>query len=189
VTAIAILLALTFAVPPAAAEQVYRACPGGAEIETAADVSWRPTASAVRKHRDLRQRLHLPFPDAGERIFVHSFGSHHGTVEFSVVAVRRPDGIWHVDEAGEEWSALSPTVSHALPHKQYDLSTAQSRRVDAAIADRCLLASPTFLRDPNLAGGAMQTLEILSKRKHVILGWLGKRTREEEALLQLIARD
>ena len=171
-------------------ERGYRSCPGAEVLRKTVDISWKPAESKAAKHRDLRARLKLSFPDGRDRILVHSFGSHHRTVEFSIVAVRRSNGIWHVDEAGEAFDLLLRLGPQALPHKEYDLSATDSKRVDTLIADPCLLAAPTFLRDPNIvAGGALQTLEIATRRRSAVLSWFGLRTPEEEKLIKLIARD
>lgn len=172
------------------AERRYRQCAGSEVLAKAADVSWKPVGSEAARHRLLRARLNLDFPDAGDRILLHSFGTHHGTVEFSIVGVRRPSGIWRVSEAGEMSGGLLPLDPKALPHKAYDLSAKDSRQVDAFIADPCLLAAPTFLRDPNIiAGGAQQTLEITTRRRSVVLSWFGLRPPEAEKLIMLVARD
>jgi hypothetical protein len=191
-----LLLAACVAPPARAAsriadrERIYKGCAGSEVLRKAADISWKPAESVAARHRDLRARLNLPFADRGDRILLHSFGSHHTTVEFSIVAVRRSNGIWHVDETGEESAGLLETKPKALPHKAYDLSAGDSRRVDALIANPCLLAAPTFLRDPNiLAGGARQTLEIITRRRAAVLSWFGLRTREVEELIKLVARD
>ena len=176
--------------PPANAERRFRTCPGSEILAKATDVTWKPQVSKADGHRDLRARLKLDFPDSGDRILLHSIGVHHTAVEFSIVAVRRPDGIWHVDEAGMQSGGLLRLEPEALPHKEYDLSATDSRRVDALIADPCLLAAPTFLRDPNIvAGGALQTLEIATKRRSAVLSWFGLRTPETERLIKLVARD
>lgn len=178
--------------PPqtAHAERRYRQCPGSAMLGKAVDISWKARRSVEARHRDLRARLNLDFPEARDRILLHSFGSHHSTVEFSIVGVRRPDGIWDVDEAGQETGGLLPTEPRIFPHKRYRLSAAESRQVDALVADPCLLAAPTYLRDPNIvAGGAEQTLEIVAGRRYVILSWFGMRTPEAEKLIELVARD
>lgn len=171
-------------------EAVYKSCPGSEALRKAADISWKPAESKATRHRDLRARLNLGFPEGGARILLYSIGSHHTTVEFSVVAVRRTTGLWHVDEAGQESGGLLRIEPQTLPHKKYDLSARDSRRVDALIRERCLLAAPTFLRDPNIvAGGAYQTLEIVTGRQSTVLSWFGLRTPEVEKLIKLVARD
>ena len=171
-------------------EQAFRTCPGADQLSSAANVSWQPLASTVAKHRALRERLRLGFPESRERVLYHSFGRHHETVEFSVVATRDVRGTWHVDQAGEQGPGLLSLPATALPRKTHALTTEESRRIDALIGDRCLHFSPTFMRDPNIvSGGATQTLEIERGGRRTVISWFGSRTPQTDQLLKLIVRD
>jgi hypothetical protein len=175
---------------PAGLERVYRACPGAGMLRKAANVSWAPAESMTEEHRTLRKRLGLDFPEKGDRVFFFSSGTHHTSVQFTVAAARGPDGLWHVDEAGEEGPGLLRIPVSPIPHKSYDLSASESRRVDALLADPCLRAAPRFMRDPEImSGGALQTLDIVTARGRLTVSWFGLRTREEERLVNLIAKD
>lgn len=175
---------------PVQLERSYRTCAGASLLRKATDVSWRPAESMIEEHRGLRKRLGLDFPEEGERVFFHSTATHHTSVQFTVVAARRADGLWHVDEAGEEGPGLLQIPVRPLPHKSYDLSASESRRVDALLENPCLGAAPRFLRDPDImSGGAFQTLDIVTAKRRLTLSWFGLRTREEERLVRLIAKD
>lgn len=172
------------------AESRYRRCPGSTVLAKLADVSWKPQESRIARHRDLRSRLNLEFPEGAKRILLYSTASHHTTVEFSIVAVRRTSGIWHVDAAGRQARGLLDIEPKDLPRRVHDLSAEDSRRVDGLVADRCLLAGPAFLRDPDIvAGGAAQTLEIIGGRRSAVFGWFGRPTPEAQKLIDLITRD
>lgn len=176
---------------PVAAERLYRSCAGSSKVlKKATNVSWRPVKSKIEEHRSLRDRLRLSFPSGSDRILFHSLGSHHTTAQFSVVAVRRGDGIWHADAAGETGPGLLQIPTTATPHKAYDLSREESRRLDGLLKDRCLNAAPTFMRDPNIvSGGALQTLEIETAGDRAVLSWFMIRTPQEEQIINLIAGD
>jgi hypothetical protein len=175
---------------PAGFERAYRACPGASVLRKATNVSWAPAESMIEEHRALRKRLGLDFPEKGERIFFFSSGTHHTSVQFTVVAARRTDGLWHVDEAGEEGPGLLRIPVSPMAHRSSDLSAGESRRVDALLADPCLRSAPRFMRDSEImSGGALQTLDIVTAKRRLTLSWFGLRTREEERLVNLIAKD
>lgn len=175
---------------PAGARAAFASCPGARRVlRRAADLTWQPQPSQLAEHRALRSRLHLELPEGRARILFYSTGTHHWSVQFSVVATRGDDGVWHADEAGEEGGGLLRVPTTALPHRAYDLSARESRRLDALLRDRCLYAAPTFLAEPDLVGGAVQTVEIETGRRRAILAWYGMRTPREEELVRLIARD
>ncbi|HEX4737035.1 MAG TPA: hypothetical protein VH331_05695 [Allosphingosinicella sp.] len=170
-----------------AAESAFRACPGGETLANTITMSWTPLTGAIVRHRAIRERQHLDFPESGDRILLHSLTMDRATAERSVVASRRADGVWHVDEAGQD---LSRYPVGALPHKAYDLSVEESRHVDALLEDPCLYASPRFImpKKPS-ASGAAQRLEIVTSEHQAVLGWFSERTPAEDALVKLIARD
>lgn len=169
--------------------RIYQSCPGREALGNAVNISWTQRESLVTQHRALRQRLGTSLPEAGKRILLFAAYAHHTRVDHSLVATRQADGIWYVDQVGEEKGGILAIETKALPRKAYALSASESGQVDALLKGRCLYASPTFLRDPNIAsGGVVQTLEVEAPRRRAVLAWLGFSTPEVEQLVKLILR-
>ncbi len=172
-----------------AAENAFRACPGGEALAKSATMSWKPLTGATVRHRAIREQQHLNFPETGDRILFYAMNLGEGS-ERSIVATRGFDGIWHVDQAGQKELALAKPIIKALPHKAYDLSAEESRRVDALLADSCLRAAPRFMESrARGAGGPVERLEILTSEYQAVLGWFAVRSPAEDALVKLIVRD
>ena len=172
-----------------AAEAAFRACPGGEALAKTATMSWAPLTGAIVRHRAIRQRQHLDFPEHGDRILFHAFDLGKNS-ERSIVALRGADGIWHVDEAGEKELALATPLMKAMPHKAYDLSGEESRRVDALLEDPCLYASPHFMVSrTGEASGPAERLEILTGDHQAVLGWFAVRSPAEDGIVKSIVRD
>jgi hypothetical protein len=173
-----------------AAENAFRACPGSETLVKTATISWRPLSGATIRHRAIRERLHLNFPESGDRILLHSMLLGETFSELSLVATRGAGGIWHIDEAGQRELALATPLIKAMPHKAYDLSPEASGRVDALLQDPCLYASPGFMTArARGANGPIERLEILTSVHRAVLGWLAVRTPPEDALVKLIGGD
>ncbi len=173
----------------AALDKAYRKCPGNDILASAVDVAWSPQESAIARHREFRAKKGLTVPEGETRILWFASGGDLGTTTFSVTAVRRQDGIWHVDGVGETQIWIKDTPPTPMPPLNKDLSLADSRALDGMIADRCLLRGPTFQRDPHIvAGGLISTLEIETPKHRWIGGWWGDWTPQEGAITNLLGR-
>jgi hypothetical protein len=131
--------------------------------------------------------MKIPLPEGSSRILFFSSGVHHTHVSFSVVAVRDAQGKWRTSGIGEEGPGLLRIEPRPLNALERELSPEESRALDGRLADRCLYASPTFQRNPNIvAGGAVQTMEIETPGRRWISSWHGVRTPQQEAVIDLI---
>lgn len=169
-------------------DQSFAGCPGKAQLLKMVGVSWDPRPTKWQDHKALREHLHTPIPEGPTRILFWSFGVHHTSVSFSVIAVRNAQGQWHTNGVGEEGPGLLQIAPRPWGALDRDLSVAQGRKLDHLLADPCLYASPRYQRDPAIvAGGAEQTLEIESAEHHWIGSWFGARTPQEEAVVESIS--
>jgi hypothetical protein len=183
------LLALAATAPDAAADpaKAYRACPGQDVLQKAANVGWRPAASQLQAHRELRTKLKAPLPEGPRRILWFASGGDLATTTFSVVVVREAGGLWHSTAVGQNQIWIKDTPPTVLPPMDRVLTAEDSRRLDALLADPCLYAGPTFLRDPNIvAGGLSSTLEIEAPEHRWIGTWHVLPTKQEADIIALI---
>jgi hypothetical protein len=170
----------------AAPDERYRACPGHELLQHAAGVTWRAGRSLIEAHRRLRATLHAALPEGESRILWYANGGDLATTTFSVVAVRRADGRWHVDGVGQNqiWLPnVPPTLFSPLGR---DLSAEESARLDALLEDPCLYGGPTDLADLSFVGGLSATLEIETPHHRWIGGWLASPTPQERAITDLL---
>lgn len=155
---------------------------------TAKDVGWAPITSALKEHSALRTRVKLPLPTSANRILLYSFGSHHTSVAWSIIATRDASGFWQVDEVAEEGPGLLAIAPRLLRQRTHVLDAETSRTLDQMIESECLHLAPTFQRDGGIvAGGAVQTLEIETPKGRWISSWMGTRTAEQERMVALLA--
>lgn len=180
------------AAEPPTPQQAYAACPGQDVLARAASIRWQQTPAAevgrsLEKHRALRDAWNAPVPEGDVRILWYGEGGDLGTTRISVMAVRRPDGIWHTSGVGDSRIWIEGAKATQMPPMERDLAVDDSRRLDQAIADPCLYAGPTFLRDPNLvAGGQLNALEILTPEHRWSGSWHVLPTLQEKAVISLI---
>lgn len=173
---------------PKAAERAYASCPGASELAGATDVSWLRQVSRLPEHRAFRESMKIPLPEGDSRILFWSLGAHHSMVSSSVVAVRDASGKWHTSGIGETTSMLAGVEPNRMTLER-DLSPDEGRVLDQLLADPCLYGSPTFQRDPNIvAGGAEQTMEVETPKGRWISAWFGRRTPQQAAVINQIAR-
>lgn len=168
-------------------EKAFARCAESSRLDSAADVKWEPAKTALQDHEIFRRSLGLTVPDGRPRILWYGNGGDLETTTISVIVVRKPDGIWHIDGVGQSQIWIKDAKPSRLPNIDRDLSAADSRKLDAMIADPCLTKGPTFQRDPNIAaGGMINTLEVETAGGHWIGGWWGAPTAQEKAVIDLI---
>jgi len=172
---------------PGGSAKAYAECPGSEGLASAADVQWTPAKSALTDHQSFRRSLGLKVPKGQPRILWYGNGGDLATTTISVVAVRKLDGIWHVDGVGQSQIWIKGAKPDRLPTIDRDLDVAASRKLDLLIVDPCLVSGPTFQRNPNIAaGGLINTLEVETSAGHWVGGWWGAPTAQEEAITKLI---
>ncbi len=117
-----------------------------------------------------------------------SSGMHHTSVQYSVIAVRDAAGAWHTNAVGEEGPGLLAIEPQPMEVLDRTLSSEEGRALDRALADPCLYRSPTFQSDPRIAaGGATQTVEVVSPSRKWVASWFGVRTPQEQTIVDMIA--
>ena len=117
-----------------------------------------------------------------------SSGTHHTSVQYSVIAVRDAAGAWRTNAVGEEGPGLLAIKPQPMQILDRALSSEEGQALDRALADPCLYASPTFQRNSGIvAGGATQTVEVDSPSRKWVASWFGVRTPQEETLVNMIA--
>lgn len=169
------------------AERAYTKCPGAKALKQAADVTWEPQDSRLAEHEAFRQRMNAAMPTGETRILFWSYGIHHTSATFSVVAVREADGTWRTSAVGETGPGLLRIDPSATDPLDRTLSVDEGRALDVLLADPCLQASPRFQRNPNIvAGGATQTIEIETEGRRWIASWFGVRVPQTEAIVTAI---
>lgn len=165
----------------------YQACPGQDVLQRAFEIGWETRPSQIEAHRALRAALHVAMPEGATRILWYAVGGHLATITFSVVAVRRADGSWHVDGAGQSliWAEGAQPVP--LGRMERDLSVEEGRRLDALLEDPCLYAGPAYLAESDLLGGGLtHTLEIEMPARRWIGSWHALSTRQESDVVNMI---
>lgn len=174
--------------PPGSTNQkAFARCTESSRLGSAADVKWEPADSALRDHEIFRRSLGLTIPDGRPRILWYGNGGDLETTTISVIVVRNPAGIWHIDGVGQSQIWIKGAKPSRLPNIDRDLSAEDSRKLDTLIADPCLTGGPTFQRNPNIAaGGMINTLEVETADGHWIGGWWGAPTAQEQAVIDII---
>lgn len=171
------------------AQRRFAKCLGAQELKKAVNVTWLAQASKLPDHIKLRERLKVAVPESTHRILFWSSGTHHTRVQFSVIATRTADGTWHTNGVGEESSAMLSIKPETWPAWNRNLTLEAGHALDTLLADPCLYASPRFQRNPNIiAGGAIQTIEIETPERRWIAAWLGTRTPQQDALVNMIGQ-
>src|ERR1700760_878931 len=121
------LLGALAAQAPAAAEplggirHLYQNCPGQDVLERAANVEWGTPSSRIEAHRAFRAQLHVDMPEGAARILWYATGGDLATTTFSVVAVRRADGVWHVNGIGQTVAWIQGAKPTPMPRLDRDL--------------------------------------------------------------------
>ncbi|MBA2935709.1 hypothetical protein HZF05_16620 [Sphingomonas sp. CGMCC 1.13654] len=169
----------------------YASCAGAPDmLAKGSHLSWKLPSSDIKGHRKLRDALRAsPPPETGPRILWFANGGDLATTTFSVVATRDSAGWWRVDGVGSTrvWIAdAKPTI---MPTIGRTLSEAESREIDALIADPCLTAQPTFVDDPRIAaGGLYHQLEIEGAGHDWRGGWHGMPTVIEDRITTILGK-
>lgn len=169
-----------------AAAAAYAKCPGQDALKDAMRVSWDDKVdSALDLHKKLRAAWNVPIPQGTSRIMVYWSGGDLQTTRTSVIAVRKPDGRWHITQVGDSLVWVPNAKPNPIPLEERDLGAEDSRRLDELLADPCLYGGPTFVGRAAVGAGS-STLEIDTPKLHWRARWEGALTAQERALLDLI---
>jgi hypothetical protein len=168
-------------------EQAYAACPGQDVLKRAANVRWNDRLTTlIEAHRTLRTKLKAAVPEGSSRILWYANGGDLVTATFSVIAVRNAQGRWHVSAVGQTQAWLPDAKAVPMPPIDRDLSEPEGRSLDRLIDDPCLYVGPTFLRDPDLVGGVVSTMEVETPHRRWIGSWWGLPTAQEKSVIDVI---
>lgn len=96
-----------------------------------------PTASAIEKHRALRQALAEPMPDAPTMVMLHGEGGHLATDEYSIILARTADGLWRGTAVGRSKIWVEGAPFRPMDRAEWVLDQAAGQRLDEVIARNC----------------------------------------------------
>lgn len=100
--------------------------------------TWRRPATALARHRALRERQGRPMPVGERRILLFESSNHWVRVERSIIATRSLEGVWRIDTAQAAMWQAGDEVWVA----DEALSPENGARLDAILADPCLALEP-----------------------------------------------
>ena len=147
------------------------------------DRSWTLGADQGENHDALWAAFDERPPEAPARIRIYMSAVHHTRTEWSTVATRGDDGVWHVAVRGRTSSGLLSIDPRLEPPQSWALSAIRSAALTSLVDDPCVAAEPSYVADlrlpPNPGSGGW-TLEIqtprLTRQASGYNGWHGQST-------------
>lgn len=143
--------------------------------------SWALGSARIEDHRDLWALFNESVPSGDTRILIYFSAHHHTQSDWSTIATRAEDGVWHVTQRGRESSGMLTIDARLEPPRTWSLSAADSTALTALLDNPCVAAEPRYvadLRQPPNPGSGGWTLEIqtpnLTRHASGYNGWHGQ---------------
>ncbi|WP_336963748.1 hypothetical protein [Sphingobium aquiterrae] len=117
----------------AAAPVIERVAEGPPLCVPVASDQLKPTTSDIEEHRALRRVLGEPMPDASMMVMLHGKGGHLSTQEYSIIAARNMDGLWHGTAVGRSQISVKNAPYTPMKRAEWVLDKVTAEKLDRAM--------------------------------------------------------